>query len=201
MEIAIYTFCVMYSPGPVNLLAFNAGLRVHPWRLAGYCVGVGTAMFSVFLVLGYLGAAVVRSALLPYFAAAGSAYILYLAYHLFTARIDWHRQTPAATRMRFHQGYLLQLLNPKGWVLVLPVTTVMFPAAGLSGYQIPVCALLISLGAIGAPGSYAVLGRMAGRRIGNARTSAFVNKAMALVLVAVAVSIVYDFFIAGTHAA
>ncbi|MBS62046.1 LysE family transporter [Salinisphaera sp.] len=196
MEIAIYTVCVMYSPGPVNLLAFNAALQRRPATLAGYCMGVGVAMLSVFTVLGYAGAALVRQALLPWVAGAGSAYILYLAYHLFTADTDGSKACESATELRFRQGYGLQLLNPKGWVLVLPVTTLMFPAAGLSGGGIFVCALLISLGAVGAPASYALLGRLAGARIRHGRTLAIANKVMALCLVAVAASIAYDFFIA-----
>ncbi|WP_348765859.1 LysE family transporter [uncultured Salinisphaera sp.] len=196
MEIAIYTFCVMYSPGPVNLLAFNTALHRPPATLAGYCVGVGVAMLSVFLVLGYTGAALVRDALLPWLAGAGSAYILYLAYHLFTADTNAAKAAEPATDLRFRQGYCLQLLNPKGWVLVLPVTTLMFPAAGLSGSGILACALLISLGAVGAPACYALLGRLAGARIHHGRALVIANKVMALCLVAVAASIAYDFFIA-----
>ncbi|MES1934098.1 hypothetical protein T35B1_15896 [Salinisphaera shabanensis T35B1] len=196
MEIAVYTFCVMYSPGPVNLLAFNAGLRGALLVLIGYCVGVGSAMLSVFVVLGYVGAAVVKTALLPYFALAGSAYILYLAYLVFTAPADWQASGPPGVQLRFREGYGLQLLNPKGWVLVLPVTTVMFPAADITGGAILVYGLLISLGAIGAPAASALLGRFAGRRITNRRVMAAANKTMAIVLVLVACSMVYDFVIA-----
>jgi len=196
MDIAVYVFCVMYSPGPVNLLAFNGGLQGSVWPLVGYCVGVGLAMFCVFIVLGYLGGAVVHNTLMPYVSVVGSAYILYLAYTLFRAPSDspnmddHYRYTDG--QLRFSQGYLLQLLNPKGLVVVLPVTAVMFPASNISGVGIVACAGLISLGAIGAPLSYASLGAIAGRRITQPFTINVFNKTMAALLVLVAGSIIYD---------
>ena len=200
MEIALYAFGVMYSPGPVNVLALNGGLNGRGRALAGYCIGVGTGMFCAFLVLGYIGEAVVRQSLLPYLAALGSAYILYLAWHLYTADVSTAGDESGGTRLRFREGYLLQLLNPKGFVLILPVVTVMFPAAGITGIDIALYAGLIALGAIGAPASYAIAGALTGRRIRNARYLKAFNRIMALALVLVACSIAYDFFFAASPA-
>ena len=197
MEIALYVFSVMYSPGPVNILALNGGLTARLRTLAGYCVGVGAGMFSAFLALGYVGEALVRQSLLPYLAAAGSAYILYLAYRLFASSVSTGRPDGSeGARLRFREGYVLQVLNPKGFIVILPVVTFMFPAAHISGIGVALSAGLISLGAIGAPASYAVLGALAARRIPTDRYLRLFNKAMALMLVVVAVSILYDFFVA-----
>ncbi|MQM37636.1 hypothetical protein KBTX_01637 [wastewater metagenome] len=197
MEIALYAFCVMYSPGPVNILALNGGLRGNGWTLAGYCVGVGAGMFSAFLVLGYAGEALVRQAVLPYLAAVGSGYILYLAYRLFVAEVSVEQPgRDPRSRLRFREGYFLQILNPKGFVVILPVTTLMFPAAQITGIDVTLSAGLISLGAVGAPASYALLGALAGRRIRAERYFRRFNRAMALMLVVVACSIIYDFFVA-----
>lgn len=197
MEIAIYTFCVMYSPGPVNILALNDGLKGHGWHLAGYCIGVGVAMYTGFLVLGYVGEAIVRGRLLSWIAVLGSAYILHLAYRLYSAQPHLETTDARRERLRFHNGYLLQLLNPKGFVVILPVTSVMFPAAGIRGVGIAGCAALISLGAVGAPALYAAGGAWLGRRFLQPRIFSLFNKAMAAMLAFVALSILYDFFIQG----
>ena len=112
MEIAIYAFCVLYSPGPVNLLALKAGLRGPDWRVAGHCLGVGLAMFTCFALLGLAGSVFVRDRLMPWLAGVGAAYIAYPAWRLFQA--DPRLETDAGGRPDLHlgRGYLLQLLNP-----------------------------------------------------------------------------------------
>lgn len=197
MEIALYTFSVMYSPGPINILALNDAFKGRGWSIYGYCVGVGLAMFTGFLVLGYVGEAVVRDSFLPWLAGLGSAYILYLAHQLWMAQ-PYIETAPQNERpLRFRNGYLLQLLNPKGLIVILPVTTIMFPAAGIHGAGIIGCAGLISLAAMGAPGVYAAGGAFMGHRFMQPRFARLFNRAMAVMLVFVAGSIVYDFFIVG----
>ena len=66
LEIAIYAVSVLYSPGPVNLLALKAGLRGPDWRVAEYCLGVGLAMFTCFALLGLAGSVLVRDRLMPW---------------------------------------------------------------------------------------------------------------------------------------
>ena len=151
MEIAIYAVSVLYSPGPVNLLALKAGLRGPDWRVAEYCLGVGLAMFTCFALLGLAGSVLVRDRLMPWLAGVGAAYIAYPAWCLF--RDDPRLETETGGRPDLHlgRGYLLQFLNPKGLMVILPVVTVMFPAAEIEGWEIPAIAALISLGAIGAP--------------------------------------------------
>lgn len=197
MEIALYALSVMYSPGPVNILAMNGALNGNGRAMAGYCIGVGAGMFSAFLVLGYVGEALVRQTILPWLAAAGSTYILYLAFRLFISQGPTEQPAEnARSRLRFREGYLLQILNPKGFIVILPVATVMFPAAGITGIDIALSSGLISLGAIGAPASYAALGGLVGRRIRTERYFRLFNKAMALMLALVAFSIIHDFFVA-----
>lgn len=197
MEIALYVFSVMYSPGPVNILGFNAGLRGVGWYSTGFCLGVGAAMFTWFIVLGYLGEAVTTlyHGALPYIAVISSIYILYLAHKMLFSGAGTQDPTPSDTRLRFRDGYLFQLLNPKGMVVILPVTTVMFPAAHITGVRILACAVLISIGAVGAPGSYCAAGAVAGRRIRHTRYLGRFSKAMGMLLIVVALSIIYDFFI------
>lgn len=197
MEIALYVFSVMYSPGPVNILGFNSGLKGLGLRSMGFCAGVGAAIFTWFMVLGYLGEAftAIYHGALPYIAVTGSLYILYLAYKMAFSRADGQESASANSQLHFRDGYLLQLLNPKGMVLIVPVTTLMFPAAHITGCWILGCSALISIGAVGAVASYCVAGSFAGQRIRQARHLNLFNRVMGVMLLVVALSIIYDFFI------
>lgn len=91
------------------------------------------------------------------------------------------------------QGLILQLLNPKGVVATLPIATIQFPGAGIHGTGILVWSVVLAVLAIGAPGSYALVGHLLGRRIENPRFFRWFNRVMAALLFYVAASIGYEF--------
>jgi len=194
VEIVLYALSVMYSPGPVNALGLNAGLQGQARRALGFHLGVGCAMLLLFLGLGYGGAALVSTRLLPWLALAGGAYSLYLGYRLATA-------TPTVTTdpageqgapLSFCGGLLMQGLNPKGWLAVLPIATVMFPAAQVTGVKIALCALPLAIAAGGAPASYALLGSLLGRTLLRGRGLLWVNRLLGLSLVGCALLLFLD---------
>ncbi|WP_273862752.1 LysE family translocator [Pseudomonas sp. LA5] len=113
----------MYSPGPVNALGLNAGLRGQARRALGFYAGVGCAMLLLFLALGYAGAVLVSGALLPWLALLGGGYCLYLGYLIARAAPPTAagEEEGAATRLTFARGFLIQGLNPKGWPPPSPV--------------------------------------------------------------------------------
>ena len=83
MEIVLYAFTVMYTPGPVNLLGLNTGLTSPFGKVWGFFAGVALAIFCWFAVIGYAGQQFIVQGLIPWIALAGSAYILYLAWKIF----------------------------------------------------------------------------------------------------------------------
>ncbi|WP_342594985.1 LysE family transporter [Salinicola lusitanus] len=85
MEIVLYAFTVMYTPGPVNLLSLNEGLSASLRKTWGFFAGVALAIFCWFAVIGFAGQILIVRDLVPYIALAGSAYILYLAFKVFTS--------------------------------------------------------------------------------------------------------------------
>ncbi|SEF09105.1 hypothetical protein SAMN04490198_5314 [Pseudomonas palleroniana] len=80
MDIFLYAFSVMYSPGPVNFMGLNAGLTGQFRRSTGFFAGVGCAMLVLFVLFGYTGEAIISHAALPYICLVGGVYTLYLAY-------------------------------------------------------------------------------------------------------------------------
>ena len=184
----------MYSPGPVNALGLNAGLQGQARRALGFHLGVGCAMLLLFLGLGYGGAALVSTRLLPWLALAGGAYSLYLGYRLATSvpTVATDREGEQGAPLSFFGGLLMQGLNPKGWLAVLPIATVMFPAAQVTGVKIALCALLLAIAAGGAPASYALLGSLLGRTLLRGRGLLWVNRLLGLSLVGCALLLFLD---------
>ncbi|KTT42651.1 transporter, LysE family protein [Pseudomonas oryzihabitans] len=193
MEIFLYALSVMYSPGPVNALGLDAGLRGQARRASGFYVGVGCAMLLMFLALGYAGAAIVSGTWLPWLALLGGGYSLYLGYRIATAAPPTANEEGATqARLTFSRGLLIQGLNPKGWLAVLPIATVMFPAAQVTGMKIALCSLPLAAAACGAPASYALLGAGLGRYLVRGRRLRWVNRLLGLSLVGCALLLFHD---------
>lgn len=199
MEIFLYAFSVMYSPGPVNVMGLNAGLTGQLRRTVGFFMGVGCAMFMLLLVFGYTGEALLSRSALPFLALVGGLYTLYLAFKVFTSNVvlpgDTERMGSTEKPLTFWNGFLLQALNPKGLMVVLPITTVMFPAAHITGATLALVSMMIALGGAGAPGSYSLLGAMLGKRITKVAYFNVFNRLMGMVLAICAALMLYDFWI------
>lgn len=198
MEIFIYAFSVMYSPGPVNVMGLNAGLTGQFRRTFSFFMGVGGAMFVLFLVFGYTGEAIISRQWLPYVSGIGGLYTCYLAYKVYTAKVrladaSGAPQATPARPLTFWNGFLIQALNPKGMMVVLPITGVMFPAAHITGAGIAAVSALIALGAAGAPSVYSLLGALLGRRISNDAYFNLFNRLMGIALAVCAVFMLHDF--------
>jgi threonine/homoserine/homoserine lactone efflux protein len=195
MDIFLYAFSVMYSPGPVNLMGLNAGLTGKLRRSTGFYIGVGSAMLLMFVLFGYTGEAIISQAALPYISLLGGFYTLYLAYQVFTARtvVEEASRAPHKT-LTFWNGLVIQLLNPKGIVAVLPITSVMLPAAHITGASIFGVSALLGLAAVGAPWVYALLGALLGRRISGAAAFTWFNRSMGLALAACAWFMFHAFY-------
>ena len=185
-DIILYAFGVMYTPGPVNAIGLNNGIQKQS-SLFGFFAGVAVAMFVLFFSVALIGEQVMNDSLLKSASAIGSLYILWLAYKIFHSKAG-EQTAVQARRLTFRDGLLIQLLNPKGITVALPVATVQFPAAGISGILLLLWCLGLAVFAFGAPWSYFVFGRLLGNHIHQARYLNAINKVMALFLVFVAAS-------------
>ncbi|MDY7533789.1 LysE family translocator [Pseudomonas sp. Bout1] len=186
MDIFLYAFSVMYSPGPVNFMALNAGLTGKFRRSLGFFIGVGCALLVLFLLFGYTGEAIISQGVLPYISLVGGVYTLYLAYQVYTARTVMPQEGDAAApskSLTFWNGFLIQLLNPKGIMVVLPITSVMMPAAHIYASSIALVSGLLGFAGFGAPGIYALLGAVLGRRITRESYFTVFNRLMGVALV------------------
>jgi threonine/homoserine/homoserine lactone efflux protein len=145
----------------------------------------------MFLTLGYLGREVVPLWFLPYLSSLGCGYILYIAWKVLNSDVVVSRDCAPDAALNFRDGFLMQLLNPKGIVATLPIATIQFPSEGIVGIQIAFWSLLLSLLAFGAPTCYAAVGSVLGKWITRPQVFKLVNVAMAMLLVYVVITLGY----------
>ena len=194
MEIFLYTLSVMYSPGPVNFMGLNSGLTGQFKKTIYFFMGVGCAMLLLFMIFGYAGAAIIPQKALHYIALLGACYTFYLAFQMLKADIDINDETTEIQTLSFWNGFWIQTLNPKGILVILPVTTIMYPTAHITGIQIFLVSLLISIGAAGAPCLYSWAGAVLGKKIKNKIWFNRLNKTMAMMLIISGIFMLHDFF-------
>ncbi|MCS2608787.1 LysE family translocator [Halomonas dongshanensis] len=192
LGIILYALGIMYTPGPVNLLGLNIGISGNAKRSIGFCLGVGSAMLLYLLVLGFAGAAWIDGQTRIALSALGCSYILYLAIKIARASAELEINGAPSELLSFRDGLVMQLLNPKSMVAVLPITTLQFPAQSIEGINLAIWATALALLAAGAPGSYVVLGSLLGQRIKHPGLVKGFNLIMAALLAAVALSIGWE---------
>ena len=191
LEILLFSLGVMYTPGPVNILSFNNGLQKKLRAHVPFALGVASGLCIWFILVGYAGASVVDEAMLPLVGGLGVCFILYLAYKVMVADVEMTRSNGEGVSLRYRDGLLMQLLNPKALMVAVPVATVQFPSVGIAGVWIAVWSVGLSALAFGAPTSYAALGGILGKRVNGVRYFRWINTAMAVLLLAVALDMAY----------
>ena len=192
LGILLFAIGVMYTPGPVNILSLNSGAQKQFRAHIPFCFGVASALGFWFLLVGYTGSLIVNDTLLPIIAGAGVCFILYLAYKIMTSKIEGAGRNETVAVFTYKDGLLMQLLNPKSMLVVLPVTTVQFPAAGIDGVWIAIWSVGLGVLGFGAPLAYAAFGTYASRYISGNTYLKIMNIIMGLMLIAVAVDMGYS---------
>ncbi|RJF35713.1 LysE family translocator [Pseudoalteromonas gelatinilytica] len=190
-DIFAYAIGIMYTPGPINLLGLSSGLNKQTRSHLGFFIGVGSAMFILFVLLGYLGLQVINPQFLPYVSLIGCGYILYIAWKVAKAKVQVS-DTSADASLSFFDGLFMQLLNPKALVATLPIATIQFPSADITGAAIVFWSLILAILAFGAPTSYSLAGLMLGKQVSRPGVFNMFNKLMAVLLVYVALMIAYE---------
>ena len=190
-DIFAYAIGIMYTPGPINLLGLSSGLNKQTRSHLGFFIGVGSAMFILFVLLGYLGLQVINPQFLPYVSLIGCGYILYIAWKVAKAKVQVDDASADAS-LSFFDGQFMQLLNPKALVATLPIATIQFPSADITGAAIVFWSIILAILAFGAPTSYSLAGLMLGRQVSRPGVFNVFNKLMAILLVYVALMIAYE---------
>ena len=187
----ILTLAMSFSPGPnttlATALAANHGIRrTLPFICA---VPVGWAALLAVCTLG-IGALVLAVPLLGWAVKlVGLAYLLWLAWKI--ARSHQLRAAAAPLQVTFWQGAALQFVNIKAWMLALAIVSGWIAGRANPGLRFAVVLGVMLVFAFASNLSYALAGSLlrdwlAGPA-GSGRRLMWFNRAMAAVLVATAI--------------
>lgn len=190
--ILLFAISVMYTPGPVNLLSLNSGAQKRFLTIIPFSLGVSSALALWFILFGWAGQSVAHETALPIMAGAGVCFILYLAYKTIASDIKVAGEKRESAILTYRDGFLMQLLNPKTMMVVVPVTTVQFPAARIDGGWIIIYSIGLAALGFGAPLVYAAFGAYISRRVQSRSYLKAMNVLMGIILIAVAVEMGYS---------
>lgn len=131
-QISLFAAPLVISPGPNNLLVTTNcaqfGYRRTLPSLTGISLGVVVLFMGVSLGLG--GVLSRYPALHTALKVVGSVYILYLAYKLYTSQSTGTTEDGNDHPITLSQAALLQVLNPKIWLLAATATSTFLPLTG-----------------------------------------------------------------------
>ncbi|MFC0337377.1 Threonine/homoserine/homoserine lactone efflux protein [Kushneria avicenniae] len=185
LSMAAFALAASLTPGPVNLVALNAGLN-HGFRSSLRHVTGASLGFTLLLVLIGLGLQSLFETL-PLAGVVlrwvGVAFLLYMAAMLALSKDREANAVPSAAPS-FWQGALMQWLNPEAWVA---------SAAAVSAYtreviHLAVLAVIFLILCQASVSIWAAMGHWLGARLTRAHHLRRLNQAMAALLVASALA-------------
>ncbi len=110
------------TPGPNNMLLTASGANFGFLRSLGLLIGImiGMQVMLLMVAFGIGGLILLYPSLHLVLKIGGSVYLLWLAWKIASAKYEkLDTETAPATPMPFWQGGLLQLINPKAWLMAL----------------------------------------------------------------------------------
>ncbi|WP_444901002.1 LysE family translocator [Microbulbifer sp. SSSA007] len=112
-----FSLAMSITPGPVNMVIISSGVNYGFGRTMPFVSGatIGFTLLLAAIGFGFYQLLAVYPKFLQYLAILGSAYVIYIGYKIATAS-DATIDIAEQTKPRFHEGFLLQWLNPKAWV-------------------------------------------------------------------------------------
>lgn len=175
------------TPGPNNMLltasGANFGFLRSLWLLIGIMIGMQVMLLIVASGVG--GLILLYPALHLFLKIAGSAYLLWLAWKIATAKYEKLEMGDVPMRpMPLWQGGLLQLINPKAWLMALGAVA----SFSLSGdaWRGSVMAISFAMGLVNAVSGVIWLGfgTLIGRILASRRAWVIFNVSMGLLTAA-----------------
>lgn len=110
------------TPGPNNMLLTTSGANFGFMRSLWLMIGIMLGMQSILVLVafGVGGLILIYPSLHLIMKILGSLYLLWLAWKVATAAYEkLETDAPPPKPVRLYQGWLLQFLNPKAWLMAL----------------------------------------------------------------------------------
>src|SRR5512139_1678293 len=153
--LALFAFVASITPGPNNLLLMRSGAMFGVRRSMRHVFGIQTG-FIALVLLSHLGVAALLLALPATLGVLRWACFLYLLWLAWLILRD-ARPRPAGAAgsgarsrpLRFAEGVLFQLINPKAWMMAVTVASAFYGGMAPSHFDLATATLVSML--IGGP--------------------------------------------------
>ena len=111
-----FSLAMSITPGPVNMVIVSSGVSHGFGRTMPFVSGatIGFTLLLAAIGFGFYQLLEIYPRFLKYLALVGSLYVIYIG--LKVAGASGAIDISERARPRFHEGFLLQWLNPKAWV-------------------------------------------------------------------------------------
>ncbi|MDD5455580.1 MAG: LysE family translocator [Candidatus Margulisbacteria bacterium] len=178
----IFAFLTTITPGPNNLVLFNNG-KVYGVRASiNLMTGVITGFFTLLCVTGYgVGSLITQNIYLAMILKiAGSFWLLYLGYSMMHLNIN-----PDITykNLGLKEGYLLQFVNPKGWIMAVSGAGAFMPHFGNLHVNVLIFAGIFALVGIPSMLSWVYLGDSISRLIKSKKANKILGWGLFLLMI------------------
>ena len=110
----VFVFITAITPGPNNIVSTSMGLIYGYKKSLFFLIGIASGYLAIMLSTSMLSVFINRylPVIVPYLRYIGAFYICYLALTVY--KNSTHIKNPEKTKLlRFHNGFLLQFVNPK----------------------------------------------------------------------------------------
>ena len=182
LPVISFAFVMSITPGPNNLMLWASGTNFGLRRTLPHIAGINIGFGSLVLVCG-LGLGAVFEAYPAFQAllkAAGSLYLLYLAWRIFSA--SFRSSADARKPLSFWEAAGFQYANPKAWVMGITVSAFAAPPLpfAVTALVIALVSVLVNLPCITV---WALFGTALGSFLQHKRALLVFNSVMAALLV------------------
>lgn len=190
---SLLMFCVVmsFTPGPNNLMATSSGLTHGVRRTVPLILGV-MAGFGVLMVASALGVGALLLAdprLSFVLRLLGAAYMLFLAWKLWRAKT--FAETDARPPLRLWHGAVLQLVNPKAWMMAVTAVAVYVASVEAALPRLLFVTVLIELFSLASMLTWATFGSALRTALGEPGRARRFNRLMAMLAGATALLILF----------
>lgn len=146
---AIFAFVTSITPGPNNYLLLAHGKNFGYKASMGILLGIFLGFTVVLLIAGYgIGQMVSKNETIALLLKIiSSIWLLYLAFSL--RKLTLNSESNEHKHVGFAQSFLLQFVNPKGWIMAIGAASAFIPT--FSNVHINVLIFSFSFGLIGIP--------------------------------------------------
>lgn len=181
------SFVMSISPGPVNILIITSGIN-HGFKATFSFISGATIGFTLLLVLIALGLSQLFERYPTVFnilEVFGSLFIGYMGYKIASSEGGIYLEKEA-NYLKFHEGFLLQWLNPKAWIACVSGVS-MFSQSSWTLITFVVIYFVVCYASLS---FWGVLGQKATKFLITNRRLEILNKGMGSLLIMIALFII-----------